>query len=63
LLTKYIRRLEPPQRDFFACLLLIYLTAGLANCILVDFSHRHVFVMLLACIPMLSSTDIKRRTA
>jgi O-antigen ligase len=31
---------------------LIYVTAGLANCILVDFSHRHIFLMLLACIPV-----------
>lgn len=55
LLAKYIRRLEPPQRDFYACLLLIYLTAGLANCILADFTHRHVFLMLLACIPLATS--------
>ncbi len=50
-LARYIARLEPPYRDFYTCLLFIYLTAGLANCILQDFSHRHVFLMLLACIP------------
>lgn len=52
LLVKYIRRLEPPQRDFYLCLVLIYITAGLANCILADFGHRHVFLMLLASIPL-----------
>jgi O-antigen ligase len=53
-LARYIRRIESPQREFYASLLLIYVTAGLANCILADFSHRHTFMMLLACIPFLS---------
>ncbi|MES2536559.1 MAG: O-antigen ligase family protein [Pseudomonadota bacterium] len=52
MLAMTIRRLEPPYRDFYSCLLLIYVTAGLANCILADFSHRHIFLMLLACIPV-----------
>lgn len=50
-LAGYIGRLAPPERDFYTCLLMIYITAGLANCILLDFSHRHVFLMLLGCIP------------
>ena len=53
LLVAYSRRLAQPHRDFFTCLVLIYVTAGLANCLLQDFSHRHVFLMLLACIPVL----------
>jgi O-antigen ligase len=52
LLGRRILALARPQRDFFACLLLIYLTAGLANCLLIDFVHRHAFLMLLACFPL-----------
>jgi O-antigen ligase len=52
-LVAYVRRLPPPHRDFFTCLVLVYVTAGLANCLLQDFSHRHVFLMLLACSPVL----------
>ena len=51
LLGRYITRLPEPQRDFYASLLLIFVTASLANCLWSDFSHRHVFIMLLACIP------------
>jgi O-antigen ligase len=51
-LTIYARRLDPPYRDFYTCLVLIYVTAGLANCVLNDFSHRHVFLMMLALIPL-----------
>ncbi|MBD8874624.1 O-antigen ligase family protein [Rhodanobacter sp. DHB23] len=51
-LARYISRLASPYRDFYACLLLIYLTAGLANCLWADFSHRHMFILLLACIPL-----------
>lgn len=61
LLVAYIRRLEPPHRDFFTCLVLIYVTAGLANCLLQDFSHRHVFLMLLACIPVLPKLNLINR--
>lgn len=50
-LARYIARLEPPQRNFFASLLLIYVAASLANCLWVVFTHRNVFMMLLACIP------------
>lgn len=52
LLARYIMNLHAPYRDTYICLLLIYVTAGLANGLWVDFSHRHVFIMLLACIPL-----------
>lgn len=50
-LARYLRRLDRPERDIFMCILLIYLTAGLANCLWSDFTHRHVFILLLACVP------------
>ena len=59
LLLSYIRRLAAPERHFYTSVLLIYVTAGLANCILVDFSHRHLFLMLLACIPFVPSPSKK----
>ena len=52
-LARYIRGLPAPQQNFYASLLLIYITGSLANCLWADFSHRHVFMMLLACIPPL----------
>ncbi|MEO7068546.1 MAG: O-antigen ligase family protein [Rhodanobacter sp.] len=51
-LARYLWRLDRPERDFFICVLLIYLTAGLANGLWADFTHRHVFILLLACIPV-----------
>ncbi len=53
LLARRLRTLQPVQRDFFASLLLIFLAAGTANCLLVDFVNRHVFILLLACFPIL----------
>lgn len=50
-LARYIRRLNPVPRDIYTCILLIYLTAGLANGLWADFSHRHLFILLLACMP------------
>lgn len=50
-LGRYIARLPAPQQNFYASLLMIFVTASLANCLWADFSHRHVFMMLLACIP------------
>lgn len=50
-LARYIRRLDPVSRNIYTCILLIYLTAGLANGLWADFSHRHLFILLLACIP------------
>ncbi|MBU6246940.1 MAG: O-antigen ligase family protein [Xanthomonadaceae bacterium] len=51
-LARYVLRLEPPQRDIQACVLVIYLVAGMANCLWADFTHRHVFILLLSCIPL-----------
>jgi O-antigen ligase len=59
-LGRYIARLSSPQHDFFASLLLIYITAGLANCLWVVFAHRNVFMLLLACIPLLPKTDLTK---
>lgn len=55
-LARYIGHIDGPERDIYACILLIYLTAGLANCLWADFSHRHMFVLLLACIPLASKS-------
>lgn len=44
-------RLPPAERHFVRSVLLIYVTAGLANGLLADFTHRNTFVMLLSCIP------------
>jgi O-antigen ligase len=51
-LARHVRGLARAPRDFYNCLLIIYVTAGLANCLLVVFSHRHLFLMLLACLPL-----------
>lgn len=51
-LARYAWQLNQPERDIYICILLIYLTAGLANCLWADFSHRHMFILLLACIPL-----------
>ena len=50
-LVKRIRNLEPPWRDFYLCVAGIYISAGLANCLWGDFTHRHTFVLLAACLP------------
>lgn len=60
-LARYIGRLEPPQRDFYSSLLLIYVAASLANCLWVVFLHRNVFMMLLACIPLCPKRDTSVR--
>jgi len=51
-LVLYLRRLERPERDIFNCVLLIFFTAGLANGLWADFTHRHVLILLLACVPL-----------
>lgn len=50
-LLRRIAGLPDPQRGFFASVVLIYLSAGLFNGLWSDFTHRHTFVLLLACIP------------
>jgi O-antigen ligase len=61
LLIGYMRRLDPPYGDFYLCLVLIYLTAGLTNCVLIDFSHRHVLIMLLALMPLAAARNTNHR--
>lgn len=51
-LARYLRHLDRPERDIFNCVLLIFFTAGLANGLWADFTHRHAFILLLACIPL-----------
>ena len=60
-LARYIGRLDQPERDIYACLWLIYLTAGLANCLWDDFSHRLLFISLLACIPLVGKHSSPER--
>lgn len=63
MLGRYIGRLPAPYKDFYASLLLIFVTASLANCLWSDFSHRHVFIMLLACIPFVAKRqDVRNAT-
>lgn len=62
-LARYILRLDQPERDIYSCLLLAYLSAGLVNCLWADFSHRHVLILLLACIPLTSSKRFGTGTA
>lgn len=56
-LARHLARLQPAHRDAWACLMIVYLTAGLANCLWFDFSHRHVFILLLACLPLVTPAD------
>lgn len=60
-LARYIARLDPPERDIYACLLLVYLSAGLVNCLWADFSHRHLLILLLACIPLAGNKPLQVR--
>lgn len=60
-LARHLGRLQASQRDAWACLMIIYLTAGLANCLWFDFSHRHVFILLLACIPLVTPAGDQQR--
>lgn len=62
-LARYISRLDRPERDIYACILLIYLTAGLVNCLWDDFSHRHLFILLLACIPLIERQTSRQGAA
>jgi len=51
----HISRQDDPQKGIFTSILIIYLFAGLANGLWSDFTHRHVFVLLLACLPLAAS--------
>ena len=54
LLARYIRTLNQPERDFYTSLLVIFIMGSLAQCLLPDFTQRHTFLLLLACIPALA---------
>ena len=45
-------KLRDPQKGIFASILIIYVAAGLVNGLWSNFTHRHVFILLMACIPM-----------
>ena len=45
-------KLRDPQKGIFVSILIIYVAAGLANGLWSNFTHRHVFILLMACIPM-----------
>lgn len=60
-LARYIGRLDQPERDIYSCLWMIYVTAGLANCLWDDFSHRLLFILLLACIPLVGKHSSPER--
>jgi len=62
-LAQRVRRLPQPWRDIYACVLAIYLIAGLANCLWGDFTHRHTFVLLIACVPALMQSTSRARKA
>ena len=53
-LLRHVARLRPPERDAWTSLVIIFLAAGLSHCLWFDFAHRHTFILLLACIPLLS---------
>ena len=45
-------KLRDPQKGIFASILIIYVAAGLANGLWSNFTHRHVFILLMACVPL-----------
>ncbi|GEM_PF-682036 len=48
----HAHKLPSPQKGIFASILIIYVAAGLANGLWSNFTHRHVFILLMACIPL-----------
>ena len=54
LLLRLLLRLPAPEKHFFVSVLIIYLTAGLANGLVSDYTHRNTFLLLLSCIPTVS---------
>lgn len=57
-LARYIARLAPPQRDVYVCVLVVYLVAGMANCLWADFTHRLTFILLFSCLPLVAQEMI-----
>ncbi len=50
-LAYHASKLGDPQRGILTSIVIIYFAAGLANGLWSDFTHRHVFILLVACIP------------
>lgn len=48
----HVSKLRDPQKGIFASILIIYVAAGLANGLWSNFTHRHVFMLLMASIPL-----------
>ncbi|HEX5805812.1 MAG TPA: O-antigen ligase family protein [Macromonas sp.] len=61
-LARHARKLSTPYRHFYTCLLIIYVSAGLVNCLWADFSHRHLFILALACIPAWGQAPAVKRS-
>lgn len=51
LLLRLSSQLPAAERHFVRSVVIIYVTAGLANGLMADFTHRNTFVLLLGCIP------------
>ncbi len=50
-LFRHASTLDDPQKGILISILIIYVAAGLANGLWSNFTHRHVFILLVACIP------------
>lgn len=55
LLARLCRQLPASEQHFVYSLLIIYMSAGQANGLLADFTHRNTFILLLSCIPSVAS--------
>jgi O-antigen ligase len=52
LLIRCVFRMEGTAKPLYVALVIAYLGYGLFNAVLADFTHRHVFLLLLALIPL-----------
>ncbi|MGH8055499.1 MAG: O-antigen ligase family protein [Stenotrophomonas sp.] len=50
-LAYHASKLGDPQKGILTSIVIIYFAAGLANGLWSNFTHRHVFILLVACIP------------
>jgi O-antigen ligase len=50
-LAWYISRLSMPYSHYYAAVLMLYVTAGMVNSLLADFSHRHLLLVWLGFVP------------
>jgi O-antigen ligase len=51
LLIRMIMRFTGAARTIFLVVVAVYVSAGLFNAVLADFTHRTVFLLLLTCVP------------